>query len=620
MSWGNSGNDADGRLPGDERAADRPGRLRARLVGEVGRLRDRARRLWGERAEPRLLGGAAPGAGWEHAPASLSDAAPAAWHGRQGSLRSRLLWSFVGVAALAALIVGIVTLSLVRLASVSGLEQQLRDQADVASSIGAGPAPCVTLASLRAVQTELYLVTADGSPQPVTCRPFRGRLSEPVAPPPEVDLRMHLAAGTVKTGSRGSVVYAIAPLQRPVQTVQGVSYDGVLLTHSLGGLGIGLVGGVAWRLLLATTLAMAIAALVAWLLASRLTAPLRRLAGAARQLGAGQLATRVQVEGDDEVAEVGAAFNEMAADIEQSQGEQRAILASVSHELKTPLTAVQGYTEALLDGTIDDPPARQRTLERIHGETLRLARLVQDLIDLARLGRGQFAVSLVDADVTAVLRETVAAAAERAAAQGVVVEQRVPDHPLLAHVDPGRLRQVLDNPTAATSGRGTEGPARWAQGWAWRSSRRCATRWGSASARSRAASTGEAPPSGSPCRRRTRVRRRGPQPGAGCRRHASPSGRSRLSTDYERQTSCRAKADRIGACPLHRASLPAPAPTPGWQPNAAPRTCPSSSSGGSWPRCRPLVASAPRSPTLSRSAPSARVATARASRVGRGWR
>src|SRR6266498_778594 len=160
MSWGNSGNDADGRLPGDERAADRPGRLRARLVGEVGRLRDRARRLWGERAEPRLLGGAAPGAGWEHAPASLSDAAPAAWHGRQGSLRSRLLWSFVGVAALAALIVGIVTLSLVRLASVNGLEEQLRDQAEVASTIGigGGTPPCVTLAALRAVQTEMYLV------------------------------------------------------------------------------------------------------------------------------------------------------------------------------------------------------------------------------------------------------------------------------------------------------------------------------------------------------------------------------------------------------------------------------------------------------------------------------
>src|SRR6266540_2559831 len=438
MSWG-SGSSGSGRgrtPPGDGGAADRLGQVRAWLAEGAARLRDRASQRWRERVEPDPL--AEPGV-----------PAPVRGHPRQGSLRSRLLWSFVGVAALAALIVGIVTLSLVRLASVNGLEEQLRDQAEVASTIGigGGTPPCVTLAALRAVQTEMYLVASDGSPQPVTCRGFRAaRLSGPVAPAPDVDLRVDLDGGAVRTGSRGSVVYAVAPLQQPVQDdLQGVRYDGVLLTHSLGGLGIGLVGGVAWRLLLATALAVAIAALVAWLLAGRLTAPLRRLAGAARQLGAGQLSTRVRVEGDDEVAEVGAAFNEMAADIEHSQGEQRAFLASVSHELKTPLTAVQGYTEALLDGTITDPPARHRTLERIHGETLRLARLVQDLIDLARLGRGQFAVSPVDADVTTVLGEAVAVAAERAAAQGVSVEQQVPDTPLLARVDPGRLRQVLDN-------------------------------------------------------------------------------------------------------------------------------------------------------------------------------
>src|SRR6266545_3600057 len=231
----------------------------------------------------------APPAAWGSEPAAPGVPAPVRGHPRQGSLRSRLLWSFVGVAALAALIVGIVTLSLVRLASVNGLEEQLRDQAEVASTIGigGGTPPCVTLAALRAVQTEMYLVASDGSPQPVTCRGFRAaRLSGPVAPAPDVDLRVDLD------------------------------------------------GGAAWRLLLATALAVAIAALVAWLLAGRLTAPLRRLAGAARQLGAGQLSTRVRVEGDDEVAEVGAAFNEMAADIEHSQGEQRAFLASVSHELK----------------------------------------------------------------------------------------------------------------------------------------------------------------------------------------------------------------------------------------------------------------------------------------------
>jgi signal transduction histidine kinase len=451
MSWGNgSSTSGGGGWPPGNGPADRLGQLRGWLAQEAARLRDRARQPWRERTEPDAVGAGAAPAGWQSGTA-LSDgaapgSAPAGALVRQGSLRSRLLWSFVGVAALAALIVGIVTLSLVRLASVNGLEQQLHDQAEVASTIGGGQPPCITLAALRAVQTELYLVATDGSPQAVTCsRAFRGRLSAPVAPAPEVDLRADLGAGAVKTGSRGSVVYAVAPLRQPVQDLQGVRYDGVLLTHSLGGLGIGLVGGVAWRLLLATALAMAIAALVAWLLAGRLTAPLRRLAGAARQLGAGQLSTRVRVEGHDEVAEVGAAFNEMAADLEHGQGEQRAFLASVSHELKTPLTAVQGYTEALLDGTVSDPPARQRTLERIHGETLRLARLVQDLIDLARLGRGQFAVSPVDADVTAVLREAVAAAAERAAAQGVSVEQQVPNGPLPAHVDPGRLRQVLDN-------------------------------------------------------------------------------------------------------------------------------------------------------------------------------
>jgi two-component system OmpR family sensor kinase len=443
MSWetGAGGSRGAERPPGDG-GADRFGEFRERLAGQAGRLRDRVRRHWRERTEPDPRSEPAP-AGWETAPAQGPPATSGAL-GR-GSLRSRLLWSFVGVAALAALIVGIVTLSLVRLASVDGLEQQLHDQAEAASTIAAGPTPCITLLSLRAVQTELYLVTSDGSPQAVTCRAFRGRLGGPVAPAPDVDLRVDLNQGGVQTGSRGNVVYAVAPLQQPLQDVQGARYDGVLLTHSLGGLGIGLVSGVAWRLLLATGLAMAIAALVGWLLAGRLTAPLRRLAGAARQLGAGQLSTRVQVQGDDEVAEVGAAFNEMAADIEHSQGEQRAFLASVSHELKTPLTAIQGYTEALMDGTISDPPNRQRTLERIHGETLRLARLVQDLIDLARLGRGQFAVSPVDADVTTVLREAVAAAAERASAQGVSVEQQVPDGPLLARVDPGRFRQVLDN-------------------------------------------------------------------------------------------------------------------------------------------------------------------------------
>jgi two-component system sensor histidine kinase BaeS len=218
----------------------------------------------------------------------------------------------------------------------------------------------------------------------------------------------------------------------------------VLLVHEVRRLGLSLLPVVAWRLLLATALAVAVAALVAWLLAGRLTAPLGRMVAAARRVGAGDLSTRVQVDGDGEVAEVAAAFNDMAAGLEQAQSEQQAFLASVGHELKTPLTTVQGYTEALLDGTVDDPAGRRRSLLRVHAETVRLARLVQDLLDLARLGRGQFAVSTVDADVGAVLSEAAAAASERAAPRQVTVATRLAG-PLQAHVDPGRLRQVLDN-------------------------------------------------------------------------------------------------------------------------------------------------------------------------------
>ena len=122
-----------------------------------------------------------------------------------------------------------------------------------------------------------------------------------------------------------------------------------------GRLGLSLLPVVAWRLLLATALAVAVAALAAWLLAGRLTAPLGRLVTAARRVGDGDLSTRVQVDGDGEIAEVASAFNDMATGLERAQGEQRAFLASVGHELKTPLTTVQGYTEALLDGTVDDP-------------------------------------------------------------------------------------------------------------------------------------------------------------------------------------------------------------------------------------------------------------------------
>jgi len=378
------------------------------------------------------------------------------WTG--GSLRGRLVVAFVAVAVLAAVLIGVITLSLIRLAPERGLEQQLADQAQAVSDTGAAPLParqlCVLARVLRRGGTEVYLLSADAVPRRLPrCQAPNRRGA--IAPAPDVDLAAALARRQVVTGTGGGLAWAVAPAigrapgarlagDGPAGRAAPGARGGVLLVHEVRSLGLSLLPVVAWRLLLATALAVAAAALVAWLLAGRLTAPLARLVAAARRVGQGDLSTRVHVDGDGEVAEVATAFNDMAADLEQAQGEQRAFLASVGHELKTPLTTVQGYTEGLLDGTIADPAERRRSLARVHAETLRLARLVQDLLDLARVGRGQFAVSPVDADVGAVLTAAAAAAAERAAPRQVTVTTRLAGA-LHAHVDPGRLRQVLDN-------------------------------------------------------------------------------------------------------------------------------------------------------------------------------
>jgi two-component system OmpR family sensor kinase len=387
------------------------------------------------------------------------------WTG--GSLRGRLVVAFVAVAVLAAVLIGVITLSLIRLVPERGLEQQLADQAQAVGDTGAAPLParqlCILARVLRRGGTEVYVLSADAVPRRLSrCQAPNRR--GPIAPVPDVDLAAALDQRQVVTGTGDGLAWAVAPATRPVRALAGGpdtqpspgapgasagrrgpgARGGVLLVHEVRSLGLSLLPVVAWRLLLATALAVAVAALVAWLLAGRLTAPLGRLVAAARRVGEGDLSTRVQVDGDGEVAEVATAFNDMAAGLERAQGEQRAFLASVGHELKTPLTTVQGYTEALLDGTVNDPAERRRSLARVHAETLRLARLVQDLLDLARLGRGQFAVGPVDADVGTVLREAAAAATDRAAPRQVTVTTRLAGA-LHAHVDPGRLRQVLDN-------------------------------------------------------------------------------------------------------------------------------------------------------------------------------
>ncbi len=158
-----------------------------------------------------------------------------------------------------------------------------------------------------------------------------------------------------------------------------------------------------WRpflfsLALAAVGGVLLAVLLSYLLARRLTRPIGVMAAATQRLAAGETGVEVPVEGQDELAGLGRAFNHMSIELSRARESQRGFLESVSHELKTPLTSIRGYAEALNEGAVS-PGDGGRV---IAAEAGRLERLVFDLLDLARFGRADFAVRHEPVDLASV--------------------------------------------------------------------------------------------------------------------------------------------------------------------------------------------------------------------------
>jgi two-component system sensor histidine kinase BaeS len=200
----------------------------------------------------------------------------------------------------------------------------------------------------------------------------------------------------------------------------------------------------AWRpfltdLLLAALAGVAFAAGISFLLARSVTRPLRRVAAATHALAAQERHDPLPVGGSTEVASLAQAFNQMAEQLAASRDAERAFLLSVSHELKTPLTAIRGYAEGLGEGAFDPDEAA-----RVIGlEAGRLERLVRDLLDLARMNRAEFAVDAGPVDLAEIARETVRR--HEAAARAFDVDLVADAAESWVTADHDRLLQVASN-------------------------------------------------------------------------------------------------------------------------------------------------------------------------------
>jgi two-component system sensor histidine kinase BaeS len=166
----------------------------------------------------------------------------------------------------------------------------------------------------------------------------------------------------------------------------------------------------------------------------------------ARSIAGGDLSARVDTTDvhDDELASLAQAINAMAADLDVARGHERAFLLSVSHDLRTPLTSIRGYAEAIADGTVEGKDARIRAADVISSESRRLERLVADLLDLARLDAHQFSLHPAPVDARAVVRDAVEAFGPAAAELGLALDVDTGDVvPVVA--DAQRLAQIVAN-------------------------------------------------------------------------------------------------------------------------------------------------------------------------------
>ena len=195
-------------------------------------------------------------------------------------------------------------------------------------------------------------------------------------------------------------------------------------------------------LIIAGISAVAIAVLFGVLLGALFTRPLRRLTTATKRIAAGDLTYRVPETDKDEVGQLSVAFNTMTAQLNAKEQSRRRLLADVAHELRTPLSIVQGNLEAWLDGVIK-PTSEQ--IASTHDETILLSRLITDLRDLSLAEAGQLKLTRSEMKLSGLIAAEAAGLDHRFREQQVSFDKRIPDDLPSIFVDGDRIRQVLHN-------------------------------------------------------------------------------------------------------------------------------------------------------------------------------
>jgi signal transduction histidine kinase len=257
----------------------------------------------------------------------------------------------------------------------------------------------------------------------------------------QLDPQVLLDGGKV-SGLNGTLAFAAVPTNldpRVAVLFPAGRRFAIVLTRQVGTL------GPSWfYFLLVSGITLLVAAAVAAALARRITRPLVEASTVTGRIAAGELSARVATRVGDypELVSLADSINAMAERLAGGRERERQLLLSVSHDLRTPLTSIRGYAEAIQEGVASDVAGAAGV---IVSESRRLERLVADLLDLARLGADRLSLHIGPTDLGAVVSETLRGFLPRAESAGITLSSFIGEPGLFVASDPDRLAQVIAN-------------------------------------------------------------------------------------------------------------------------------------------------------------------------------
>lgn len=348
---------------------------------------------------------------------------------RRGSLAARIATLGIAIAVVTGLLAGLLAVGLIGNAEGTAARHTLARLADAAANSADTPrAQQRTKRTLAAVDVRFGRFAATG-PVDSDAALVRAALT-----PVQVAAVRSGRPVSASTAILGTGVYVEA---RPTSDGGGV----VLVQRHGDATAAG--GRAIRRTLIAILVGVAVAAVIGTLVARRMARPLRRTAEAAHALAAGRRDVTVSPSGPAEVADVADAVNALAAALAQSEARQREFLMSVSHDLRTPLTAITGYAESLANGLVPaDQTAQAGAVMLAEGQ--RLGRLVTDLLDLARLDAQDFRVETADVDLAELAVAAGRVWQQRCAQVGIAFSLQLPTQSVRSRTDAARVRQIVD--------------------------------------------------------------------------------------------------------------------------------------------------------------------------------